>query len=165
MKGKLMVLIVASALLLTATAAGARLDVIRGTDGPDNLNGTAGSDLIYGRGGNDIIRAHDGNDVVYGGRGNDIVRGGPGNDILYGGSGNDVMWAGAGADVQYGGEGNDVLHALANDNQRDVLDCGPGYDVAYVIVHDPVRLHGCEQVIRLSPEEAAAVAAANDDNG
>ena len=162
MKGRLMLLALASALVLPPIAAA---DVIRGTDGPDNLNGTAAADLIYGRGGNDIIRAHDGNDVVYGGSGNDVIRGGPGNDVLYGQSGNDVMWAGAGADVQYGGAGNDVLHALANDNQPDVLDCGRGYDVAYVIVHDPVRLHGCEQVIRLSPEQAGAMAAANDDNG
>jgi hypothetical protein len=56
------------------------------------------------------------------------------------------------------------LHALANDNQRDVLDCGPGYDVAYVIEHDPVTFHGCEQVVRLSPDQAAAQAAANEDN-
>jgi hypothetical protein len=34
-----------------------------------------------------------------------------------------------------------------------------------VIRHDPARFRGCEQVIRLSPEEAAAQAAANDDNG
>jgi hypothetical protein len=45
------------------------------------------------------------------------------------------------------------------------MDCGPGLDVAYVIQHDPVTLQGCEQVIRLSPEQAAALAAANDDNG
>ena len=51
-----------------------------------------------------------------------------------------MIWPGAGADVQYGGQGNDVLHALANDNQPDILDCGPGYDVAYVIVHDPGAL-------------------------
>ncbi|OAI54705.1 hypothetical protein AYO48_04745 [Gaiella sp. SCGC AG-212-M14] len=59
----------------------------------------------------------------------------------------------------------DSFHALANDNTRDVMDCGPGRDVAYVIQHDPVTLRGCEQVIRLSPELAAALAAANDDNG
>lgn len=165
MKSKLMLLAVACTLVLAATATAARLDVIRGTNGPDNLNGTAGGDLIYGRGGNDIIRAHDGNDVAYGGSGNDVVRGGPGNDILYGQSGNDAIWAGGGADVQYGGSGNDVLHALANDNQPDVLDCGPGFDVAYLIVHDPARLHGCEQVIRLTADEAGAMAAANDDNG
>jgi hypothetical protein len=34
-----------------------------------------------------------------------------------------------------------------------------------VIVHDPVRFRGCEQIIRLSPDEAAAMAAQNDDNG
>src|SRR5207248_8056515 len=75
-----------------------------------------------------------------------------------------VMWPRAGVDVQYAGQGNDVLHALANDNQRDIIDCGPGYDVAYVIEHDPVTLHGCEKVVRLSPDEAAALSAANDDN-
>jgi Ca2+-binding RTX toxin-like protein len=162
---KTIVLLAVAALVFAAAAPAAALDVIRGTDGPDNLNGTPGADLIYGRGGNDNIRAHDGNDVVYAGRGNDVVRGGPGNDAIYAGEGNDVTWAGAGADVQYGGEGNDILHALANDNQPDILNCGPGYDVAYLIVHDPARLHGCEQVIRLSPEDAAAMGAANDDNG
>jgi Ca2+-binding RTX toxin-like protein len=49
---------------------------------------------------------------------------------LYGGEGNDVLWAGAGGDVQFGGQGSDVLHALANDDQRDVMDCAPGLDVA-----------------------------------
>jgi Ca2+-binding RTX toxin-like protein len=164
-KGKVILLVSVVALVFAATASSAAQDVIRGTDGPDNLNGTPGPDLIYGRGGNDIIRGHDGNDVVYGGRGNDVIRGGPGNDAIYAGPGNDVTWAGAGADVQFGGEGNDILHALANDNQRDILNCGRGYDVAYVVVHDPVRLHGCEQVIRLTPEDAAAMATANDDNG
>jgi Ca2+-binding RTX toxin-like protein len=102
---------------------------------------------------------------VYAGQGNDVVRGGPDNDVIYAGQGDDVTWPGAGADVQYGGEGNDVLHALANDNLRDVLDCGRGYDVAYLIVHDPATLRRCEAVIRLTPEEAAALSAANDDNG
>ena len=165
MKAKSIVLALVATLVFAAAASAAALDVIRGTDGPDNINGTGGSDLIYARGGNDIVRAHDGNDVVYAGEGNDVVRGGPGNDVLYGAKGNDVMWPGAGADVQYGGEGNDILHALANDNQPDILNCGPGYDVAYVIVHDPARFRGCEQVIRLTPEQAASMATANDDNG
>jgi hypothetical protein len=165
LRAKLILPAVVAALGLAAAASAASLDLIRGTDGPDNLSGTPGPDIIYARGGNDSIRAHDGNDVVYAGRGNDVARGGPGNDVVYGGAGNDVLWVGGGADVQYGGGGNDILHALANDNQPDIIDCGRGYDVAYVIVHDPVRLHGCEQVIRLSPDEAAATAAANDDNG
>jgi len=165
MKGRLILPTVAVALVFAATASAASLALIRGTGGSDNLNGTSGPDVIYARGGNDTIRGHDGNDVIFAGRGNDVARGGPGNDVVYGGPGNDVLWVGAGADVQYGGPGNDVLHALANDNQPDVVDCGPGYDVAYVVEHDPVRLRGCEQVIRLSPAEAAAQAAANDDNG
>jgi Ca2+-binding RTX toxin-like protein len=163
-RGKVLFIVVLAAGVAVAAASGARLDVIRGTAGPDELNGTDGPDLIYARAGNDVVRAHDGSDVVYAGDGNDVVRGGPGNDIVYGGQGNDVVWPGAGADVQYGGQGNDVLHALANDNQPDILDCGPGLDVAYAIVHDPVRFRGCEQIIRLSPEDAAALAAANDDN-
>jgi len=163
-QAKVILSVVAGALVLAAAASAATLDLIRGTDGPDNLNGTAARDVIYSRGGNDSVRAHAGNDVVYAGRGNDVVRGGPGNDVVFGGAGNDVLWVGAGADVQLGGHGNDILHALANDNQPDVLDCGRGYDVAYVVEHDPARLHGCEQVIRLGPGQAAEVAAANDDN-
>jgi len=163
MRGMLVTVVVAAG-VLAATATAARLDLLRGTDGPDQLNGTGGPDLIYARAGNDAVRAHDGSDVVYAGDGNDVVRGGPGNDVVYAGQGNDVIWPGAGADVQYGGQGNDVLHALANDNQVDLLDCGPGYDVAYVIEHDPARFKGCEEIVRLSPDEAAALAAANDDS-
>jgi Ca2+-binding RTX toxin-like protein len=139
--------------------------VIRGTSGNDTINGTNDGDLIYAKAGNDNVRSHGGNDIVYAGAGNDVVRSGPDNDVIYAGDGNDVTWPGAGADVQYGGPGDDVLHALANDNQRDVLDCGRGFDVAYVIRNDPVTIHGCEQVIRLTPEQAAAIAAANEDNG
>jgi len=164
-RGKVLIVVVLAAGGLATAASARQLDLIRGTPGADVLNGTAGADLIYGRGGNDVVRAHDGSDVVYAGDGNDVVRGGPGNDVVYAGQGNDVVWPGAGADVQYGGPGNDVLHALANDNEPDILDCGTGFDVAYVIVHDPTRFRGCEQIIRLSPEEAAALSAANDDNG
>src|SRR5947208_10702529 len=160
MNGRTLLLVAALALVVAAGASAARLDVSRGTPGPDTLSGTAGDDLIYARAGNDIVRAHDGNDVVYAGAGNDVIRGGPGNDIVYGGDGNDVIWVGAGADVQYGGPGNDVLHALANDNERDVLDCGPGLDVAYIVQHDALTLHGCEKIIPLTRAEAAEPAPA-----
>ena len=164
MKFKHMLVVATVVLGAAATANAAGLDVIHGTPGPDMLNGTESNDLIYARGGNDIVRAHDGNDVAWGGQGDDVLRGGPGNDVLYSGAGGDVMWPGAGVDVQYGGPGNDVLHALANDNQPDILDCGPGFDTAIVIEHDPARFQGCEKIVRLSPDEAAALAAANDDN-
>jgi Ca2+-binding RTX toxin-like protein len=144
-KVKLLVLGVAGMLAVAAAASAARLDVIYGTPGADTLAGTTGGDVIYARGGNDV------------------VRGRAGNDVLYGGAGNDVMWPGAGVDVQYGGAGNDVLHALANDNQPDILDCGPGDDTAIVIEHDPARFRGCERIVRLSPAEAAALAQSSGD--
>jgi len=146
MKVKLLVLGLAGLLAVAAAASAASLDVIHGTPGSDALAGTTGADVIYARGGNDTVRAH------------------AGNDVLYGGAGNDVMWPGAGVDVQYGGTGNDVLHALANDNEPDILDCGPGNDTAIVIEHDPARFHGCEQIGRLSPAEAAALAESGGDS-
>ncbi|HZT44951.1 MAG TPA: hypothetical protein VFA24_02125 [Gaiellaceae bacterium] len=164
MKLKLIVTLAVAVLGVATAATAASLDIVRGTPGPDNLNGTPGNDLIYARAGNDSARGHEGNDVVWGGQGDDVLRGGPGNDVLYGGDGGDVMWPGSGVDVQYGGAGNDVLHALANDNQPDIISCGPGFDTAIVIAHDPARFQGCEKIVRLSPEEAAALAAANDDN-
>ena len=47
MRGRLLLLIGAVAIIVTAAASAAPLDLIRGTSGPDTLNGTAGSDLIY----------------------------------------------------------------------------------------------------------------------
>jgi len=146
MKVKLLVLAVVGMLAVAAAASAARLDVIYGTAGADTLAGTTGADVIYAR------------------AGGDTVRGRAGNDVLYGGAGNDVMWPGSGVDVQYGGTGNDGLHALANDNQPDILDCGPGFDTAIVIEHDPARFRGCEQILRLSPDEAAALAASGGDS-
>jgi Ca2+-binding RTX toxin-like protein len=146
MKVKLLVLGVAGMLAVAAAASAARLDVVHGTPGHDMLSGTSGPDLIYAGAGNDVVRAHAGNDVVYGG------------------AGNDVLWPGGGVDVQYGGRGDDVLHALANDNQPDILDCGPGFDTAIVIRHDPATFHGCERIVRLSPDEAAALAASGGDS-
>jgi Ca2+-binding RTX toxin-like protein len=92
----------------------------------DRLTGTAGADVLYGLGGNDVLRGGKGNDVLYGGRGNDVLDGGPGLDRLYGGPGTDTL--------------------RARDGRRDVVDCGPGRDVAYVDRID--RVSGCERVVR-----------------
>jgi hypothetical protein len=92
----------------------------------NRITGTAGADLIYGLGGNDTLN------------------GGKGNDVLYGGTGNDTLVGGLGRDRLFGGPGNDVLRA--RDGRRDVVDCGPGRDVAYVDRLD--RVSGCEKVVR-----------------
>lgn len=87
-------------------------------------------------------------------------RGTTGNDTLRGGDGNDRLWPGSGEDTQFGGDGNDRLHALANDNQPDVLDCGAGNDVAIINAREPHDLAAanCERVRKVvpTPEQASA---------
>ena len=51
---------------------------------------------------------------------------------MNGDGGNDNLFGGWGSDTVNGGEGNDRLHALAPDKQPDVLNCGPGQDVAFI---------------------------------
>ena len=148
MQGKYRALGVAAVtgLALAGAALGATKSVFVGTPGPDTINGTASADVIYGKAGNDSLHGRGGNDVVYGGQGDDTIKGGDGNDVEYGGDGNDVMWVGRGADAEFGGPGNDVLHALADDNQLDIVDCGAGHDVAWLNVNEKGKyvIRGCE---------------------
>jgi Ca2+-binding RTX toxin-like protein len=191
--GKLRKLIVLSlaTLIGLAVVGVAAAERFRGTNGDDTIIGTFGDDVISSLAGNDTIDAEGGNDRVYagagndrviagggddrvrggegsddlsGGGGNDVLRGRPGNDSLNGGDGNDRMWPGSGEDTQFGGDGNDVLHALANDNQRDVLDCGAGRDVAVINAREPHDLAAanCERVRKVTPTPQQA---ATDDNG
>lgn len=108
----------------TARTALANINGIKvayGTEGDDEVSGTAGSDLIYAMAGDDTIEAGEGDDEVYGDGGDDTVDGGAGNDTLYGGAGDDAL---------IGGEGNDVLVGGIGD---DELDGGEGIDtVSYL---------------------------------
>jgi Ca2+-binding RTX toxin-like protein len=101
---------------------------IRGTFGPDDLEGTNQLDRIYGLGNADTIRALAGNDDCYGGSGADIIRCGEGQDRVDGGFG---------ADKLFGGPANDTI--LAADGQEDRVSCGTGdNDTAYVDEFDVV---------------------------
>lgn len=148
---------------------GARATV-HGGKGPDVI--TVGSrSVVYGGGCNDVIhvkgtgstvhggkdhdtvRVHGGSATVYGGHGNDDLRGGRGadrisggigDDTIHGGAGDDRLTGGKGRDTILGGPGDDAIHA--RDGERDVIDCGPGEDVAYVDRKDVVQ--GCERVAR-----------------
>jgi len=123
------------------------------TSGPDAISGTPNADVIYGKAGNDSLHGRAGNDVIYGDRGNDTIKGGDGNDVEYGGEGNDAMWVGRGADAEYGGPGDDVLHALADDNQLDIIDWGAGHDIAWLNAAEKGKyvIQGCEVRIWIVP--------------
>lgn len=53
-----------------------------------------------------------------------------GDDPLFGGGGDDEIHGGPGRDLLLGGDGDDFIEA--KDGARDVVDCGPGDDVASV---------------------------------
>src|SRR5436190_23719732 len=133
-------------LAVAGAAFGAAQAVFEGTPGPDTIYGTPGADAIYGKAGADSLHGRAGNDVIHGGRGDDVVKGGDDNDVEYGGEGNDVMWVGRGLDAEYGGPRNGVLPALADDNRLDIVDCGPGHDIAWLNVAEKGRyvIRGCE---------------------
>jgi Ca2+-binding RTX toxin-like protein len=161
MQGKYRVLTAAAACALAAegTAFGATKAVFVGTPGPDTIFGTPTADAIYGKAGGDSLHGRAGNDVIYGGKGDDVIKGADGNDVEYGGDGADVMWVGRGADMESGGPGNDVLHALADNDRVDIVDCGAGRDVAWLNVAEKGKyvVRGCEvrNWIVPTPEQAA----------
>ncbi|HVO52781.1 MAG TPA: hypothetical protein VMT37_00055 [Solirubrobacterales bacterium] len=74
--------------------------------------------------------------------GGDRISGGAGADRLIGGDGDDCIDGGAGRDRISGGDGDDRISA--RDGFADVVDCGPGEDVATVDSKDTVR--NCETV-------------------
>jgi hypothetical protein len=61
---------------------GAGGERIVGTDGPDDLRGSARDDLLRGGDGDDNLQGFDGNDLLVAGAGADEVYGGAGNDAL-----------------------------------------------------------------------------------
>lgn len=79
---------------------------IKGTSGPDTLNGTAKAELICGRGGRDTIDGKGGLDIVLGGPGDDVLKGGAANDVLVGADGNDRFDGGLGSDLCVQGPGS-----------------------------------------------------------
>ncbi len=83
---------------VTVTVA-ANSSQVNGTNGTDNIQGSALDDILSGQGGDDEI---------YGLAGNDVLIGGTGADALYGGTGDDTFYYSIG-DVFDGGEGFDTV--------------------------------------------------------
>jgi RTX calcium-binding nonapeptide repeat (4 copies) len=98
------------------------------------LTCTAAGDKLLGGSGRDRLDGAGGGDCLFGGSGSDTLRGGAGDDRLVGGPGRDIL---------LGGPGRDVV--IAADGTRDVVDCGPGLDVAVADRED--RVVGCEKTV------------------
>jgi Ca2+-binding RTX toxin-like protein len=100
----------------------------------------------------DRIDGTDVGDRIFGMAGNDVLSGLKGDDCIFGLGGNDQ---------EFGGPGDDKLHALADDNRIDTIDCGDGNDLAYENANERDVFVNCETVIRKVPTPAEAA----DDNG
>ena len=118
-----------------------------------------GNNNIFGGPGNNRISGGRGDERISGGRGNDTLSGGPGNDTLFGGRGDDRISGGRGNNTIYGGPGNDTIHA--RNGHRDVIDCGPGRDVAFV---DPVDLDAAASVLCGEANSPVASSAATESH-
>lgn len=134
-------------------AGGRGPDILRGGTGDDRLDGGTETDLADFQDAAAPISAHlgagaasgDGADVLLGienlrgGRFADTLVGNPGPNRLMGGRGPDRLIGGGGADVFVGGKGNDrMIGGRGRDlfledrkrNGRDLLNGGPGRDLA-----------------------------------
>jgi Ca2+-binding RTX toxin-like protein len=108
---------------------------LHGGMGADSLFGGDGADRLLGQAGNDSLAGGEGADTLIGGRGSDLLVGGSGHDRLNGGDDADTLDGGAGNDTLLGGAGADLLifgpegghdHALADADDRVLVDAGAG---------------------------------------
>ena len=132
--------IATTVMLMVALSAGAAFAaLVEGNNADNTLRGTNQADTIHAYGGEDVVNALSGRDEVHGGYG---------ADTLYGNGYGDTIFGGYGQDRFYGGYGQD--HLVSRDlnssgiGQRDVLDCGSGYDTFAADYEDRV-LDNCEE--------------------
>lgn len=118
-------------------------NVINGTNGSDNIQGTNGPDLIFAMDGSDKVTGNSGADCIVGGDGSDKLIGNNGDDVILGGAGSDSIEGNHGEDNLYGQGGSDSLKggndtdnlwggadsdSLRGENGEDTLDGGDGSD-------------------------------------
>jgi hemolysin type calcium-binding protein len=131
-----------------AVIGGAGNDRLSGRNGDDHLHGGPGADALAGGDGHDLLHGALGDDMATGGDGNDDILTGKGNDTALGGKGGDQLFDDHGRDRLHGGRGNDRFSA--RDGHRDVIDCGPGEDIAIIDRFDVAV--GCEHAYRTRAE-------------
>lgn len=115
---------------------------VKGTAGPDILDGGADGDLVLALGGDDRARGRAGDDCLVGAAGDDRLLGDAGYDRLTGGSGADRLDGGSGENAYDAGSGDDRVDA--RNGRSETVRCGPGDDAVRADSND--RLHGCEHV-------------------
>ena len=125
--------------LLVAFSGAALAALVEGNNADNTLIGTDRADTIHAYGGEDVVWALSSRDEIHGGYGADQLYGNRYGDTIFGGNGQDLL---------YGGYGDD--HIVSEDldsrgiGQRDVIDCGPGYDTFDADLEDRV-LANCEE--------------------
>lgn len=120
---------------------------IIGTEGFDQLDGTAEDDVIDGLGFDDFLRGFGGSDSLLGGDGFDILTGAvssganfgvaddadDGADTLRGGDDSDLLRGVLGDDQLYGDAGDDTMRGGLGD---DTMDGGEGFDFVSFFVQN-----------------------------
>lgn len=117
--------------------------IVYGDEGADRLISATNGNRLNGGSGRDHLSGAGTDDVLGGGTGNDLIVARGGTDSIDAGGGADFIAGGPGRDEIDAGDGNDRIHAA--DVQRDIVDCGRGYDRAVIRAND--RASGCERVI------------------
>jgi hypothetical protein len=92
----------------------AKRDLMKGTDGPNDM---------YGKGAADVLKGFRHTDWLFGQGGNDRLLGGPAVDVLFGQHGDDTLEGGDGSDSygHFDRWGNDVIVDTAVTPDNDVL--------------------------------------------
>jgi len=98
-------------------------NIIYGTNGNDNLQGTAGRDIMLLLDGDDTASGGPKRDCIIGGAGKDTLKGNGGNDRIFGNGQSDKIIGGGGNDEIKSGSGNDVVKGKNGD---DTINCGGG---------------------------------------
>ncbi|WP_424927489.1 calcium-binding protein [Amaricoccus tamworthensis] len=122
-------------------------DIVRGSDGDNDIRTGNGVDVIFGE---------DGNDHLWGGRDRDVLYGDDGNDTLDGGDGNDNLKGGLGADVLDGGSGDDrfIFGRRVEESQGWTHDTILGFDGAGDAEGDTIGLNDIDADTTLAGNQA-----------
>jgi Ca2+-binding RTX toxin-like protein len=73
-----------------------------------------------------------------------MIRGNQSPDTIFGGSGTDILCGYEGSDYLGAPNGRDTVYAYG-DGQRDRINCGAGFDQAYVDRDDIIVGETCER--------------------